>query len=197
MNRKAPWGIALVVVVSCSKPELPRTTGFADAHKALAKLNTICKLNNLVGQTKNNGNPIESRKFVRELCELSLDKAHTKVWGDAVVEFQGHSFEYGDFCGVHIGPAEVNNPVRPNILANFIDDPALARQIDAKLAAVDATKEYSYQERVAGFQLDVVQQGVNLAMRDAFIVDLRMNGCDQYPDSSPPVLNVGRTVAVH
>ncbi|MEO8551746.1 MAG: hypothetical protein ABI678_17335 [Kofleriaceae bacterium] len=133
---------------------------------------------------------------MRDLCELTLDKGHTKRWGDVGIEFQGHEWQTADFCGLHIGPAVVNNPVPPTIVENFIDDPALARQIDVKLAAIDASKEYSYQERVAGFQLDMVLQDVRLTGRHVLVVDLHMNGCDQYPDESPGVLKQGRTITI-
>jgi hypothetical protein len=141
-----------------------------------------------------NGNPVESRQFLRQTCELTLDKDHAKVWGYTGIELQGNGTGTGEFCGLHIGPVEVRDPVPPTILENFIDDPALARQIDAKLAPIDITREYSYQERVAGFQLDVVQKGVRFGADRVLFVDLRMNGCDQYPDTSPAVTKTGRTV---
>jgi hypothetical protein len=138
--------------------------------------------------------PARVARVFRQTCELTLDKDHAKIWGYTGIELQGHDYEQGEFCGLHIGPLEVRDPVPPTILENFIDDPALARQIDAKLAPIDITKEYSYQERVAGFQLDVVQQGVRFGADRALFVDLRMNGCDQYPDASPAVTKTGRPI---
>jgi hypothetical protein len=194
MKRELMCG--LMIIASCSRSESPRTTGFAMDQNALSKIATICHSAAHVGDARNNGNPLESKRFVRDWCELALDRDHKKVWGDTMIEFEGHSYEGGAFCGLHIGPVNANNPVPPTILENFIDDPALARQIDAKLAPIDITKEYSYQERVAGFQLDVVQQSVRVSGGYALVVDLRMNGCDQYPDASPAVTKTGRPIEV-
>jgi len=196
MKRQLMWGI--LVLASCSRPEPPRTTGFASGRHAEAKLADFCRDNENFSVAMNSGNPVESRRIVRTWCELALDKDQQRVWGDAVIELQGDSREYMPDCGVRIGPAIVNNPVPPTILEKFIDESAIASEIHGKLAAIDPSKEYSYQERVAGFQLDVVQQYVRSVYRGpVLMIDLRMNGCDQYPDASPPVLKVGRPVTAH
>ncbi|MEO8845882.1 MAG: hypothetical protein ABI704_30200 [Kofleriaceae bacterium] len=186
--------LSLVIFGSCSRPEPPRTTGFALKVNAPDKFGTICADTEQFSVSTNNGNPVESREFLKQTCQLSLDKDHAKIWGYTGIELQGNGTGTGQFCGLHIGPVEVHKPVPPTILENFIDDPALARQIDAKLAPIDITKEYSYQERVAGFQLDVVQQGVRFGADFGLFVDLRMNGCDQYPDASPAVMKIGRPI---
>ena len=196
MKRQLMWGI--LAFASCSRPEPPRTTGFATKDHAEAKLGDLCKSTDRIALAMNNGNPVESRQFWRQWCELALDKDQQRVWGDAVIELQGDSRLFTHYCGVHIGPAIVNNPVPPTILERFIDEPALASELHGKLAAIDASREYSYQERVAGFQLDVVQQyGRSSSRGELLVIDLRMNGCDQYPDASPPALKVGRSVTVH
>jgi hypothetical protein len=185
--------MSVVILGSCSRPE-PRTTGFALKDNAISKFGTICNGTERFSVAMSNGNPVESQQFLRQTCELTLDKGHAEVWGYTGIELQGNGTGTGEFCGLHIGPVEVRKPVPPTILENFIDDPALAHQIDAKLAAIDITKEYSYQERVAGFQLDVVQTGVRFGADRALFVDLRMNGCDQYPDASPAATKTGRPI---